>query len=178
VLIVLASKQKAYRHTFREMSMSNGSLCPIGPTLPIPSCIFCKDSQAILSGTYLRVVRISPSYAWWKGLITVGWTWWRHQRAPYSALPRPPNPTSTTEQDQVWKIAKCDAYARLWHKQSQLGSKRSARRRRNLFRPLKLKVLPTSRLRLHNPGRWYKNYVFCHLLLSKFCAVYLLNWVL
>jgi len=29
------------------------------------------------------VAGISPSWAWSKGLITVGWVWWRHQRVPF-----------------------------------------------------------------------------------------------
>ena len=73
-------------------------LCP--PVLPInlvpgcvswiPFCILFYVSRAVVSGTYPWVARLSPSQAWSKGFIRVGWVWWRHHRAPFSVLPRAP----------------------------------------------------------------------------------------
>jgi len=52
----------------------------------IPFCIFCYVSHAAVSGTYPWVVRVSPSKAWSKCLITVGWVLCRHQMAPIFSL--------------------------------------------------------------------------------------------
>jgi len=44
-----------------------------------PLCIFsCYVSHAVVSGMYPLV---AISLAWSKVLVTVGWVWWRHQRA-------------------------------------------------------------------------------------------------
>ena len=55
-------------------------------------CWPMADSWKI-SGTYPWV---AVSQAWSKVIITVGWVWWRHQRAPFLVLPRAPNPKPTT----------------------------------------------------------------------------------
>jgi len=46
---------------------------------------FCYVSHAVVSGTYPCVARISS-----KALITVGWVWWRHQRASLFSFASPP----------------------------------------------------------------------------------------
>jgi len=55
-----------------------------------PRCIFsyCYVSHAVVSGTYTSV---AISYAWSKVLITVGWVWWRHQRAHLFSLASGPH---------------------------------------------------------------------------------------
>jgi len=69
------------------MLLALSSQLPVFSNLCIMNAVlrFCYVSHAVVSGTYPCVARISS-----KALITVGWVWWRHQRASLFSFASPP----------------------------------------------------------------------------------------
>ena len=56
---------------------------------------------------YPWVARISPSYAWSKGLNVIEWVWWRHQRAsfqPCLGTSTLSPPLTTIKTNSVWTM--------------------------------------------------------------------------